>query len=88
MASTSMQDFLKFRVMITPLIIQAIFWIASGIFVLVGLFTLFTAEGAAKFGGLLVIFLGPLAVRIYAEIMLVAFRMNENLEAIRKHQGA
>ena len=37
-------------------------------------------------GGILIILLGPLAARIYAEILIVIFRINDNVAAIR-HRG-
>ncbi len=73
-----MEDFLSFRRMITPIIIQIVFWIGVIVCVLVGLGIL-TYSAVA---GLLVILLGPLVVRLYCELMIVIFRISETLTDI------
>jgi len=84
-----MNDFLKFRKMITPAIIQVLFWVGAGISVLAGLIMMGTAfgryvpTGATFFGGLLTLVLGPIVVRIYCEILILFFRMNETLTEIK-----
>jgi Domain of unknown function (DUF4282) len=75
-------EYLTFRRMITPVFIQVIFWVAVVFIVLGGLVAL--ADGQA--GGILIIRLGPLAACIYAEILIVIFRINDNVAAIR-HRG-
>jgi hypothetical protein len=82
-------DFIKFRKMITPMIIQVLFWIGAVLAVLGGLVTMATSfgrygGGGAQFlGGLLVIVLGPVVVRIYCELLILFFRMNETLTEIK-----
>jgi hypothetical protein len=75
-----MDDYLTFRKMITPIIIQVIFWLVVVVVVLSGLVTMFSDS---FFGGLLIIVFGPLVVRIYCEILIVIFRMNDTLTDIR-----
>jgi hypothetical protein len=82
-----MGDFLAFRKMITPLVIQVLFWVGVLFTVIAGLITLVTADGFAKLTGLLMLLLGPLAVRIYCEILIVLFRMNESLSDIADNTG-
>lgn len=77
-----MGDFLAFRKMITPLVIQILFWLGVVVTIVMGLFTLVTADGLAKLGGLVMLALGPLAVRIYCELLIVLFRMHESLTDI------
>jgi hypothetical protein len=79
----SLGEYLSFRRMITPVFIQVIFWIFAGIAVLGGLAALVSGEALS---GLLLIVLGPLFARIYAEILIVIFRINDNVAAIR-HRG-
>lgn len=85
----NMDDFLKFRKMVTPAIIQILFWVGAGISVLAGLimmgssFSRFVPTGATFFSGLLTLVLGPIAVRIYCEILILFFRMNETLTEIK-----
>ncbi len=88
-----MLDFLTFRRMITPIIIQVLFWI--GVVVVIGAGCITIAGGLAAFGstsgsnqqtaagaavgGVLLILFGPLVLRIYAEVLMVLFRINETL---------
>jgi hypothetical protein len=87
--SEKVVDFIKFRKMITPMIIQVLFWIGAVLSVLGGLVTMATSfgrygGGGAQFlGGLLVIVLGPVVVRIYCELLILFFRMNETLNEIK-----
>lgn len=79
-----MGDFWAFRKMITPVIIQVIFWIAVLVCVVMGIVTM-TRGGIAVFGGLLIWILGPLFARIYCELLIVIFRIHENLTEIRRN---
>ena len=81
-----LRDFLTFRRMITPLLIQALFWILSAIVMIIGVVLLIVGDGPGqRVAGFLMIFLGPLAVRVYLEIFMVAFRINETLTDIRAY---
>jgi len=88
-----MKDFLAFRTMLTPIIIQILFWIGTVICVIVG--ATMVIYGARYFGGenhlelkgVLLIVLGPLGVRIYCEILIVFFRINETLTEIEHILG-
>ncbi len=78
-----MGEFLHFRKMITPTIITVVFWILVGIIVIAGLIALFAGNtGSDRFGGFLLLILGPLFVRVYCEILIVIFKMHEALRAI------
>jgi len=87
-----MDDFLKFRTFITPIVIQFLFWLGVIIVVLVGLigFVSGIANGniGAGLGSLLMVVLGPLAVRIYCELIIVAFRIVDLLGEIRNNTKA
>lgn len=78
-----LKDFLTFRRMITPVLIQVAYWILTAIVVLGGLILLFTGDGDERWLGLALFILGPIGVRLYAEIFLVVFRINETLSDIR-----
>jgi Domain of unknown function (DUF4282) len=81
---TIMGDWLTFEKMITPVIIRVIFWVVSAIIVLAGIVSLFAGEGFWGFiRSVLIIVLGPLAVRIYCEIIMVFFSINDHLREIR-----
>jgi hypothetical protein len=66
--------------MITPVFIQIIFWIAVVGIVIAGVVAIANGKSGS---GIALILLGPLGARIYAEILIVIFRMNDSLLDIR-----
>ena len=81
-----MNDFLTFRRMITPVIIQILYWMMTLAAIVAGIVLLSREEGDAKAVGLAVIVIGPLVLRVYAELLMVVFRIYETLTDIR-NQG-
>jgi len=85
-----MEDFLKFRKMITPTIIQILFWVGVAGAVIGGLISMGmsfgrSGGGAATFlGGLMMLILGPVVVRIYCELLILLFKMHESLTEIKE----
>ncbi|MGY4688568.1 DUF4282 domain-containing protein [Salibacterium sp. K-3] len=83
-----MNNFLNFNTMITPVIIKVIFWIGVVLSIIGGLIQFFigmTADfggGGQVFLGLLTIVLGPLFTRIYCELLIIFFKMQESLHQI------
>lgn len=75
-----MGDFLRFEVMITPILIQVLFWIAVVAAIIVGILIIIDSGDAR---GLLIIIFGPILARIYAEILIVLFRINDHLRHIQ-----
>jgi hypothetical protein len=79
-----MNDYLNFRKMITPLIIQIIFWVGvaacliSGLIQIAGGFGRY-GNGGLIFMGLLTIILGPIVIRIYCELIILLFRIYDTL---------
>ena len=86
-----MEEFLSFRKMITPLIIQIIFWVGVVVCVIAGIAEIiagtksFYGGGELVLMGILLIFIGPLLVRIWCELLILSFRINENLIEIKKN---
>ena len=84
-----MDDFLKFRKMITPAIIQILFWVGVAAVVIGSLVTMgmsFSSYGGGAgtfFLGLIMLILGPVVVRIQCELLILFFRMNETLTEIK-----
>ena len=82
-----MSDFWAFRKMVTPVIIQILFWVGVIACIVGGIAMI--AMGSQYFGekmplkGVLLIIFGPLVVRIYCEILIVFFRINETLTEIK-----
>ncbi|MFP4661125.1 MAG: DUF4282 domain-containing protein [Halanaerobiales bacterium] len=84
------QKFIKFDKMITPSIIKILFWIGLGASVIGGLIMLIGGI-AARYGGgiqvlsgLLIIVFGPLFTRVYCELLILFFKINENITEINE----
>jgi hypothetical protein len=77
-------DFLRFETMITPILIQFLFWLAviASVIVGIGIMALGSGEVLAVAMGLALIILGPIVIRIWAEILMVIFRINDHLRQI------
>ncbi len=84
-----MGDFLTFRRFITPIIIQILFWlgvvgcIIGGIIFIATMGKMMGAMGIIY--GLLIIILGPIVVRVDCELLIILFRINDNLIDIRNN---
>ena len=78
-----MSDFWAFRTMVTPVIIQVLFWIGVVVTLVAGavmiVYGATHTEGQYLWKGILLFLLGPLAVRVYCEILIIFFRINETL---------
>ena len=73
-------DFLSFRKMITPVIIQVVFWLGVVGCVLTGLGALLGGQGLYGLG---LIVIGPIVVRIECELLILLFRMHDALQEIK-----
>jgi hypothetical protein len=87
--SRPLQEFLEFRRLITPQVIQIVFWFGVAYSVIAGLtVTVMGLVGNGvllMLGGLLVLALGPILVRIACELVLVIFSINDTLTLARKN---
>lgn len=80
-------DFIIFRRMITPLVIQILFWICVVTSVIGGLVIMFSSSFLSLgipnvLIGLCVVVFGPVLSRIICEYLIVFFRINETLTDI------
>ena len=73
-----MKAFFNYEYMITPGILKILSYIAAVVVVIMGLFAL-TADVTT---GISMIVLGPIATRIYAELMLIVFEIHKELKKI------
>ena len=88
-----MYEFLTFRKMVAPVIIQVLFWIGVCVSVIVGLVMTIGGivatirEGAGGLVlipfGLFYLLIGPILCRVYAEVLILLFRIYEALLQIR-----
>jgi hypothetical protein len=79
-------DFFAFRTMITPVIIQILFWVGVALCFIFGIGAMLVGDrygNGSPVWGLLIIVFGPVLVRIYCEILIIFFRMNETLTDIK-----
>ena len=77
-----------FDTMITPKIITFIYWILLLADLGYGISTMFSGYSGFTFAkfitGLVYIAIGAVAVRIWCELMIVIFKINENLQNLNK----
>jgi hypothetical protein len=88
-----LRDLFQWERFITPSIIKVFYWLAVGLSVLFGLYNLFGGlwmRAVNPFAGMLImvasligVLIGILTARIVAEFILITFRINEHLGAIR-----
>jgi hypothetical protein len=82
-----MSDFLAFRWMLMPILIQVMFVLGSLATIAAGLVAigrgLTDHSGASVGAGIALILLGPIIIRLYAELLIVVFRINDSLSDIR-----
>jgi hypothetical protein len=71
-----MDEYLNFRRLVTPSLVQIVFWLGLVFILIIGLGTMFTWSFWQGLGTLV---LGPLVLRIYCEIVIVLFRINNTL---------
>ena len=94
----SFRDLFQWERFVTPSIIKLFYWLAVAIIVLFGLSGIVSAvqmmtvsAGVGLFmllGSLLGVMIGIMFARIVAEFVLIVFRINEHLGAIRNRERA
>lgn len=86
----AMADFLSFRKFATPTLVQIVFWIGTLIFLIWGGGMI--SEASNRYGtnevmvwtGVAIMVLGPTVLRIAGELILVVFRIHDQLGRIAK----
>ncbi|MCK9237360.1 MAG: DUF4282 domain-containing protein [Thiopseudomonas sp.] len=81
-----MKDVLFFENMLTPKIITVVYWFLLLAVVVGGVSTMFAGYGFSFTNvllGLVYIVGGGIGVRIWCELLIVLFKMNEALQAMR-----
>lgn len=78
-----MHEYLSFRKFITPMAIQILFWIGVGVCGVEGIGMIASAgafsRGIGIVNGLLVLLVGPIAVRVLCELLVVIFHIHRRL---------
>lgn len=75
-------EILTFKKMIAPIFIQILFWLGIVGVIIAGVGAITQGQIGAGLGFLI---LGPLGVRIYAEIFMVMFKINEGVQEMAKN---
>jgi predicted Zn finger-like uncharacterized protein len=99
--ANALVDFLMFRKMVAPFVIMILFWLAVAgfmigglIMILLGIATALSTRGAGEgilalffsvFVGLGYMIVGPIVARVYAEVLIILFRIYETLVDIKKN---
>jgi len=85
-------QFTSFDKMITPTIIKILFWLGLVVSVIAG-FILIVTGATSRYGGggqvligLLTLVIGPLAVRLQCEFIIIMFKIHESLVLIQTNQ--
>lgn len=88
---TKMKEFFEFKHLITPAVIKAVFVVGVVFSFFLGSLDVKAGFNAIDFGGsalifsgILKIFFGPVVVRVWCEIIVVLFKINDNLSEIKK----
>jgi TM2 domain-containing membrane protein YozV len=76
-----MKDLLTFDTMLTPKIITIIYFLTLAGVLIAGVAAL---VGGQILAGILTIVFGAIVARVYCEILIVVFKMNEALQELRK----
>lgn len=79
-----MKNILFFENMLTPKIITFVYWILLILAVLGGLASMFSGTFGGFIMGLLYMVGGAVAARIWCELLIVLFKMNEALQEMSK----
>ena len=78
-----MNDFLSFRKFVTPLFIQALFWVLVVVAVGSALAMMLRGTAGSIFTGLVWLVVGPVMARVYCELLILLFRIYDELVAMR-----
>lgn len=88
-----MKDFFEFKKLITPSVIKVVFILGVVLSFFMGALDIKAGINAIDFGGsalifsgILKIFFGPIIARVWCEIIVVLFKINDNLTEIRREQ--
>lgn len=77
-----MKDIFVFDSMLTPKIITFVYWLMLLGCLVSGLGSMFTQYGGGFFAGLGIIIFGAIGSRIWCELLIVLFKIHENLHKI------
>lgn len=77
-----MKDLLFFDKLVTPKVINVIYWLMLGCTVLSGLRAMFSHYGGGFLSAIFILVTGAIAARVICEVLIVLFKINENMKKI------
>ncbi len=90
-----MREYLTFKKMITPAMVQVLFWVGILFSVSYGISLIQSGMGPQKFmasqkikAGISLIILGPIIVRIWCESLIIFFRIYQTLTNMKQKNGS
>jgi hypothetical protein len=81
-----MKDVFLFDSMLTPKIIIFIYWLGLISVVIGAIGTMFAEYGGGFWTGLGILLFGLIGTRVWCELLIVLFKINENLQKIANRQ--
>ena len=77
-----MRDILFFDSMLTPKIITLVYWLLLGAALISGLGMMFAGGIGSFFMGIFTMLAGAVGARIWCELLIVLFKINENMKKL------
>lgn len=77
-----MKDLLFFEKLITPKLINVIYWLMLACTAFSGLGAMFSHYGGGFIAGIFILISGAVASRVTCEVLIVLFKINENAKKI------
>lgn len=87
-----MKNIFFFDAMLTPKIITVVYWlmlvgvVISGLGIIFASFGAYSGGGMMFLGGLATIVFGAIGVRIWCELLIVLFKINDNIRRLADKQ--
>ncbi|MFH0131518.1 DUF4282 domain-containing protein [Variovorax sp. EL159] len=79
-----MQDLLGFDKMVTPIVIRVLYFLGLLAVLITGVGTLFSGGLRGIVAGLAILVIGAIMVRVYSELLILLFRIHDNLVSINQ----
>jgi len=77
-----MKDLLFFEKMVTPKIINLVYWLMLASTIVTGFGAMFSNYGGGFIAGVIILISGAIGARIFCELLIVLFKINENMQKI------
>lgn len=77
-----MRDILFFDSMLTPKIITLVYWLLLGAALVSGLGMMFAGGFGSLLMGIMTVLAGAVGARIWCELLIVLFKINENMKKL------